>query len=312
MDLPNRIYLVLNPIGMACASLVLLSIITLALIDRQLANRMTVRLIAVIAFTDLLAHVGEFYAVENYDLQAGTSLCTFVNGFRLFSRTFYCFTNIAICFHLYRGLVLLKRSSWKFELYTWIATLAMVTIFTLIYWGLGAFTGVVARKRCTPGIDNYTLNIVFTVIQATVNMVTVIIGVFTTIVGHRSLNKWINTYANSRSYTGDDQNRFKSDRKKMAERSFLYPLSTLITLPFEAIFLYLTASGIYVFNLVTLMALSTGLSGVLTAIAFAIDPAAHKAFKSAYNKLTDKSRSHKTINDGMSENTSIIPLEQKV
>ncbi|KXN73713.1 hypothetical protein CONCODRAFT_3272 [Conidiobolus coronatus NRRL 28638] len=281
----NKINLTLNPIGMACATLVLLSIIGLALVNRRLANRMTVRLISAIAITDLLAHVGEFYAASNMSLKLGTPLCTFVNGFRVFSRTFYCITNLAICFHLYRGLVLLKKSTWRSEVIIWAVTFSTVAIFTLFYWGIGAFEGVTSRQRCTPGADNPTLQLVFTIVQPTLNVITIIICIFTTIVGHRYLNNWINTYAESRSYSGENQTKFKLDRKKMATRSFLYPLSTCITLPFEAVFLYLTASGAYALDMAIPMAIGSCLSGVLTAIAFSIDPAAHKAFKSAYNQI---------------------------
>jgi hypothetical protein len=122
MDVIFTLNTVLHPIGMACASLVITSIIGLGIINKKLANRITVCLIATIAFTDLLAHIGEYVSITNANLIEGSAACTVLNGFRLFARAFYCFTNIAICFHLYRGLVLLKKSTWKFEVIAYIVT----------------------------------------------------------------------------------------------------------------------------------------------------------------------------------------------
>ncbi|KXN73732.1 hypothetical protein CONCODRAFT_3292 [Conidiobolus coronatus NRRL 28638] len=288
MDLPNRIYLALHPIGMAFAILVLASIIGLFFINRQLTNRMTVRLVAAIAFTDLLSHIGEYYAVENYDLIAGTTLCTSVNGFRLFARTFYCWVNMAICFHIYRSLVLLKKTTWRSEVYIWAATAVFVVAETLIYYGLGAFTGVVARKRCTPGVEDYSKNLAFLMFQSLTNLLTIVIGIFVTIKSHSNLNKWINVMSATATEQGEDRDQLISERRKMAVRSFLYPLSACITLPFEAIFLICTAAGTYVYELVVCMALSTGFAGILTAAAFAIDPTTHKAFKAAYYQIKYK------------------------
>jgi hypothetical protein len=273
---------------------------------------MTVRLIAAIAFTDLLAHVGEFYSVSNAKLPLGATACEVVIGFRLFARTFYCFTNIAICFHLYRGLVLLKKSTWRFEVLTWVVTIAMVSIFTGIYAGLGAFTGVKNKKGCNPGADDKTLNTIFYWIIGLVNVFTIAIGIFTTIVGHRSLNAWINKYADSRSYKGEDPTKFKKDRRKMAVRSFLYPLSTCITLPFEGLFFILNAFNIYIFEITIPNVLGTGLSGVLTALAFSIDPSTHKAFAAAYAQVRHKLSNREGFNDNISESTDTISLKRAV
>ncbi|KXN73729.1 hypothetical protein CONCODRAFT_3289 [Conidiobolus coronatus NRRL 28638] len=184
MDPPNRIYLTLHPIGMAIAILVLLSITGLFFINRQLTNRMTVRLVAVIAITDLLPHVGEFYAVENYNLTTGTPLCTSVNGFRLFTRSFYWWVNIAISFYIYRSLVLLEKPTRKFEIFIWTATAVLVIAETLIYYELDAFTGLVARKRCTPGVEDNSKNIAFLMFQSLTNLLSIATGIFVTVRGH--------------------------------------------------------------------------------------------------------------------------------
>jgi hypothetical protein len=284
----NKINVVLNPIGIFFASIVLLSIIGLAVVNRQLTNRLTVRLVGVIAFTDLMAHVGEYYAAAHMTLEVGTSVCTSVNGFRLFARTFYCFTNLAICFHLYRSLVLLKKTTWKSELFIWVSTAVLVIAVTLFYWGIGAFKGVPARKRCTPGVDNPTLQTVFTIIQPTINLIITATGIFTIVSCRRNLNKWINAFSATITERGDNLDQVIQDRRKIAVRSFLYPLSTCITLPFEAIFLYMTAAGAYALDMAIPMALGSGLAGFLTFAAFAVDPSTYQAFKSAYYHIKHK------------------------
>ncbi|KXN73736.1 hypothetical protein CONCODRAFT_3296 [Conidiobolus coronatus NRRL 28638] len=305
---PRQLSLVLHPIGMACSILVLVSIIGLAIINKKLVNRMTVRLIAAIAFTDLLAHVGEFYSVSNAKLPLGSTTCQVVIGFRLFSRAFYCFTNLAICFHLYRSLVLLKKSTWKFEVTTWIATAVVVVVFTCIYGGLGAMTGVNNKKGCNPGADDKTLNTVFYLIIGIVNIVTIAAGIFTTVACRRNLNKWINAFTATQNENNYNQESVIKYRKKMAERSFLYPLSTCITLPFEALFFILNAFNVYVLELTIPNILGTGLSGVLTAIAFAIDPATHQAFRAAYRQLAKGSSDDKLPEYQYTESNNDIAL----
>ncbi|KXN73716.1 hypothetical protein CONCODRAFT_3276 [Conidiobolus coronatus NRRL 28638] len=313
MSLPVILNQAINPIGMACATAVLLSIIVLAAINKHLANRMTVRLIAIIAFTDLLSHAGEFIAVTNGGLVIGSTSCSVVNGFRLFARTFYCFTNIAICLHLYRAIVLLKKPTWKFEVCCLVLTLGMVLVVFIIYWSLGALRGQVG-KNCNPGVDSKTYHMAFLMIQAFINLITTLICIVSTVICRYYLANWINKYSSNHSDPGQsqDQDEFKKARKKMATRSFLYPLSTCITLPFEAIFLIFNACGIMVIELAALMATTTGLAGVLTAVAFSLDPAAHKAFASAYSQLFIQKKGHQSINDSASESTTIIPLEHKL
>jgi hypothetical protein len=312
MNINSLVNLIFQPIGLVCSALVLLSIISLAIINRQLANRMTLRFIAAIAFADILSHIAEIYASSTNNLPLGSTECAINCAFRSFSRNFYCFTNIAICFHLYRNVVLLKKSTWKFEVYTWIVTIVVIFIFTLIYWSFGAFTGVLKKVGCNPGSDNKILNSIYLLMTGFVDLITIVCGIFTTVKGHRSLNIWIKTYAESRSYQGEDPRSFKKERMKMAERAFLYPLSTCITLPFEAIFLILFGCGYFVFELGIPKAITLGLSGLLTGIAFAIDPATHKAFSAAYSQIRGKSKCKRSFNNSSSASNSTIPLAVKV
>ncbi|KXN73708.1 hypothetical protein CONCODRAFT_3266 [Conidiobolus coronatus NRRL 28638] len=309
MNTNDLVNLVIQPIGLACAILVLFSIIGLGIINKRIASSLTVRLIAAIAFADILAHIGEIYASANEWLEPGSQLCAVVNGFRIFSRTFYCFTNIAICFHLYRSLVLFKKSTWRIELCIWIFTAIMVTIFTVIYGYLGAYTGKLNKFVCFPGADDLTLNKVYRLMLGFTDLLTAIIGITTTVVCHRNLNKYINVFSATLAEQGDSQDLLIKERRKMAFRTFLYPLAAFITLPFEAIFLIFAAFGTFLIQLTIIKNLTLGISGLLTGIAFAIDPSTHSAFKSAYHQFKNRNHLKKEANDHQFKNPNDIPLE---
>ncbi|KXN73703.1 hypothetical protein CONCODRAFT_3259, partial [Conidiobolus coronatus NRRL 28638] len=132
--------------------------------------------------------------------------------------------------------------------------------------------------------------------------------IFTTIVGRRSLKYWIITYAQSRSYNGEDPDTFKRNRVKMAERAFLYPLSACITLPFEAIFLIYAAVSRVLMQLSIVKNVTLGFSGLLTGLAFAFDPATHKAFGEAYIQIRLNNMRRQKIQDNTSDNKVDIPL----
>jgi hypothetical protein len=141
------------------------------------------------------------------------------------------------------------------------------------------------------------------------DLLTGLIGIFTTIAGRRSLKHWIKTYAQSRSYKGEDPNIFKRNRMKMAERAFLYPLATCITLPIEAIFLIFAAFGTFLIQLTVAKNITLGLSGLLTGLAFAVDPATHKAFREAYFQIKLNVKGRQKVRDNISESTINIPLQ---
>ncbi|KXN72643.1 hypothetical protein CONCODRAFT_4502, partial [Conidiobolus coronatus NRRL 28638] len=106
-------------LGMAGASAVIVSIIFLGIVDRKLVNRLSIRLIFALAIADLLNHIGGYLsATQAVNMWSGA--CYFLAGFQMFTRTFYNFTNIAICFNLFRALILMKKSTWAYELAVWI------------------------------------------------------------------------------------------------------------------------------------------------------------------------------------------------
>ncbi|KXN72645.1 hypothetical protein CONCODRAFT_4505 [Conidiobolus coronatus NRRL 28638] len=73
-----------------------------------------------------------------------------------------------------------------------------------------------------------------------------------------SLAKWINSYANSRRTQESGHENFKKQLRKAAERSFLYPLATLITLPCETIYNYCSLFGYRERKIITAMAITGG------------------------------------------------------
>ncbi|KXN74340.1 hypothetical protein CONCODRAFT_2545 [Conidiobolus coronatus NRRL 28638] len=308
MNLTTIINVSLNPVGMACSIFVLTSILVMLCINKKTANRMTVRLIAAIALGDLMIHVGEYYSATHGGVERASPLCIRVNAFRLFSRNFYCFTNIAICVHLYRSLVQLKKSTWRYEIFSWIFMLTLTIIFTMIYYFMGAFTGLSHPAGCNPGAATQIMDAIFSSIQAFVNLSTIIACITTTVIGHRSLSKWINNYANSHNFDGKNKSQFIKERRKMAERSFLYPLSTILTLPFETIFLILIACGKFVPQLTIPMAVFSSISGLLTGIAFAIDPAVHSALREAYCNIRGEKNNCQISPNNASESSSTGPL----
>jgi hypothetical protein len=206
----------------------------------------------------------------------------------------------------------MKKSTWRFEIYTYTVTIVIVFILTAIYWSFGAYSGVLKKVGCNPGSDNKTLNSIFLLIMGFVDLLTIIVGIYTSVAGHRNLNKWINVYSATVTERGDNHEELLKYRKKMAQRSFLYPLSTCVTLPFEAIFLILYGCGLFVFELGIPKAITLGLSGLLTGIAFVIDPATHHAFKSAYYLVFIKNSGKKDTCGRYLNNSNDIKLNVTV
>jgi hypothetical protein len=173
----------------------------------------------------------------------------------------------------------------------------MVIIFTIIYWSMGAFSGKLNKVGCNPGADNKTLNKVFHLMMGFTDLITALIGIFTTVASHRNLNKYINVFSATITEQGENHDLIIKERRKMAVRSFLYPLATCITLPFEAFFFILGVLGYFIIQLGYLKAVTVGLSGTLTGIAFVIDPATHTAFRSAYFQVKNRNHPKKVLND---------------
>lgn len=264
---------IVYPIGMTMSCIILLIICILALIDRKLVNRMTLRLIGAIAITNFIEHWAEYFPYRQLYI-LGSTKCEVIVGFRMFARTFYCFTQLAISYHLFRRVVQLKESSWKYELITWGVITAATIPFVVLYYFIGVFGDTELKGKCIPGNPvNEANNRLFSIIASLLNFTTIVVCIFVTIIGHRSLNQWIDHYAQTNLDSDFDQEKFKNEKTKLAQRSFLYPLTTCIVLPIETIYYFLIGCGLEIDELVSPMIVTSGLSGTLTAIIFFVDPA---------------------------------------
>lgn len=289
MDASHLIANIVHPIGMAFSILVLVIIMLLGIVDYRLINRMTLRLIASIVIANLITHAAEYFPYRiSYDLDS--DLCRGLAAFRMFSRTFYCFTNLAISFHLYKRVVLLEESKWKSELTTWVIIFLAITPFMLLYYFIGAFNDTVNRGSCVPGCSNPVFDKVFHFVVSILNIVTMLVAIYVTFAGFRSLNHWTTYYATYQVDEEAEKQRFQHDKTKMAQRSFLYPLSTIIVLLVESVFYFVYGCGLMINELVAPMIATSGLAGTITAIVFFLDPALWHSSNIAIRKLRNLSK----------------------
>ncbi|KXN66315.1 hypothetical protein CONCODRAFT_20297 [Conidiobolus coronatus NRRL 28638] len=278
---------ILHPIGMVATGLVMLTLITLGAIDFKLINRLTIRLIASLAIADFAIHLSEILSLGTQDL-IGTPYCARLSASRHFGRILYGFTNIAISFHLYRVIVKQKKSSWRYELAIWFGILFCTVALMLIFHFLGSYTGKLNKIECRPGSDDPTYFKLVEGLLGVFGLLTLVICVATYFISRRSFKNMITDYANLHIENVNEQDLFKSNRIKMAERSFLYPLATVITLPSPIALSVMDVIDYYPTAIYYLMVLTQGISGILTFIAFVLDPALWDSIKTAKEKVYNK------------------------
>ncbi|KXN71947.1 hypothetical protein CONCODRAFT_5272 [Conidiobolus coronatus NRRL 28638] len=155
----------------------------------------------------------------------------------------------------------------------------------VIFHFIGAFSGTIGKRACNAGADDPTVTKVLYAITAILNFVTIVSGIFVTIVGHKNLGLWIESFSNKEFLDPKDQEEFKAKKHKETQRSFLYPLSTLLTLSTEVVLCIwmifsMPPPAIYIVNSIML-----GFKGILTLFTFLIDPTAQQALKHTYKKL---------------------------
>jgi hypothetical protein len=283
----------LHPYGIGASAFVLVSIILLTFINKKLTDKMAIRLIFSISLANLVSHLSEYYSILNGGLPLDSTKCATVNGLRLFSRTFYSFTYISASLYLFRSFAQSKRSNLKSETCAWTATVILSGIFTAFYWALGAFSGKLNKVGCNPGADNFTTNLVFNLIVGSVDLLAIVSGVYT-------------TYARSKFNRRVTQISFNIDPSETIVGPFYYPLTTVITLPFEAGFLYFQAFRIFAWVLTIPMAITMALSGVFTAILFVFDTSVQEAFVTAYFYFTGQ----RILNQAVNNISASTPLLQ--
>jgi hypothetical protein len=278
---------ILHPTGMVATGLIMLTLITLGAIDFKLINRLTIRLIASLAVADFSIHLSEILALGTQHL-IGTPYCVRLSASRHFGRLLYGFTNIAISFHLYRVIVKQKKSSWRYELAIWLGILFCIAVLMSIFHYLGSYTGTQNKIECRPGSDDPIYFKFVEGLLGAIGMLTLVICVATYFISRRSFKNMITDYANLHIENVHEQDLFKSNRIKMAERSFLYPLATVITLPSPIALSVMDVVDHYSTVIYIFMALSQGVSGILTFIAFVLDPALWDSIKTAKEKVYNK------------------------
>jgi hypothetical protein len=280
-----KLHQILHLISATCSSLVLFTLIVFAIIDLSLVNRVTVRLICGVAIADLISHIAGYLQAEYFTL-INTPLCEHLVIFALFGRLLYYFTNLAICYHLYRAIVMLKKSTFKYELIVWFFIMLCIAILMVISHFLGLFTGLSRTVACNPGSTSHLNNKIAFGISGTISLITILAGIFTTVQGHRSMSQWIQLYS-VKTVEGDfNQQDFQKKKIKRAQRSFLYPLGTIITISVETAVQYswfftaLPPRPLYTAN-----AIMNGTNGIVTMITFLLDPAVWDSIKLAKNKI---------------------------
>jgi hypothetical protein len=242
--------------------------------------------VAGIAISDVITHTSAILTIGS-GKYIGTPYCEALAAFATLDRFLYAFTNIAICYHLFRAIVQLKKPSFKIELAVWIMIVVIVIILMVILHFLGAFSGTIGKRACNAGADNPIVTKAIYGITAVLNFITIVSGVFVTIVCHYYLTKWIETYSDSKFSNSSDQSQFKEAKKKATKRSFLYPLSALVTLSTEVVLCTWMIFAMPPLAIYTVNSIMLGFKGILTLLTFSLDQAVWSSVKSTYSKITD-------------------------
>ncbi|KXN66447.1 hypothetical protein CONCODRAFT_11700 [Conidiobolus coronatus NRRL 28638] len=158
----------------------------------------------------------------------------------------------------------------------------------VVYHFLGVFTGKENKKSCNPGADNPTITKVVFGLIGLFNLIAIVSGIYVTIASHKRLGLWIETFSNKEILDPKDQETFKADKSKEAKRSFLYPLSSIITLTVEVILCFWMVVADVPYTMFYLNSIMTGFKGILTLITFLIDPSSQIALKYTFSRLRNR------------------------
>jgi hypothetical protein len=268
----------------------------MAIVDLKSVSRVTIRLVAGIAIADVLTHTSAILAIGSFKY-LGSTYCATLAAITTLDRHLYSFTNIAISYHLYRFVVQLKKPSFKAELIVWIAIVVAVAIIMVTYHFLGVFTGETNKKACNPGADNLTITKAVFGLIGLFNFLAIISGIVATVLGHKNLGIWIETFSNKEIIDPKDQEEFKAAKRKETQRSFLYPLSAVLTLSTEVILCFWMVVGNPPYTIFFINSIMMGFKGILTLFAFLIDPAVQLALKYTFNKLRNKKDNRFEMNE---------------
>ncbi|KAI0243636.1 hypothetical protein L0F63_003310, partial [Massospora cicadina] len=126
---------VMNGVGFISALTIFLILGILAIYDYKMVNRISLRLTAAIAFTDLVIHANNF--VRN-SMSEGP-WCALSGFLRVFGRQAYCFLNISIALNLHLILLIGLRPKAKWEKYYWALSFLVPLAMNLPPLALGMF-----------------------------------------------------------------------------------------------------------------------------------------------------------------------------
>ncbi|KXN66449.1 hypothetical protein CONCODRAFT_11702 [Conidiobolus coronatus NRRL 28638] len=268
----------------------------MAIVDLKSVSRVTIRLVAGLAIADFLTHISSILAVGTKK-HVGSPYCAGLAAIVTLNRHLYAFTNIAICYHLYRAIVQLKKSSFKSELVVWIVLVAIITVIMIIYHFLGVFTGFKNKVSCNPGANDPAITKAVFGLIGLFDLAAIISGVFVTAMSHKSLGTWIETFSNKEFLDPKDQEEFKASKRKETQRSFLYPLTALITLTPEVILCFWMVVDNPPVGMFAVNSIMMGFKGIFTLATFLIDPTTQMALKYTYSRLMNKKSNNIEMDD---------------
>ncbi|KXN66313.1 hypothetical protein CONCODRAFT_11866 [Conidiobolus coronatus NRRL 28638] len=161
---------------------------------------------------------------------------------------------------------------------------------------LGVYSGV-EKIECRPSSDN---TLYFQIEEGLIGLLSIgtLLTCFVTyVVSKRQFILSITEYAESYIVDEIERDKFLVKRGRMLERSFLYPLGTLITLPAPIALSVMDLIGSYTYPIYVALAISQGLSGILTFIVFSLDPTVWNSLKLAKYQVTKKSKGNLMIHN---------------
>ncbi|KXN64696.1 hypothetical protein CONCODRAFT_14107 [Conidiobolus coronatus NRRL 28638] len=113
--------------------------------------------------------------------------------------------------------------------------LAITAILMTVYHFLGVFSATLNKKSCNPGANNPTITKAVFGLIGLFNFISIVSGIYITVAGHMNLKLWIESFSNKEFLDPKEQETFKANKISETRRSFIYPLSSLITLTAEVV-----------------------------------------------------------------------------
>ncbi|KAI9290664.1 hypothetical protein K502DRAFT_369043 [Neoconidiobolus thromboides FSU 785] len=275
----------MSKISLTSASVVVLTMIVISIIDYKLVDRVTLRLQTAISSYDIWLHCIPFWSRQfNYE---GSPLCTFIGYQGVAFPLFYCFLNVAIGINLQLVFIHGVKTTKKIEAAYWIGSILLTLIITIPPLAMGLF-GYNKFNRCYIAMEDekYTRMLHFYTNVLVMIFCMIYLLIIVILVGFR-LYRGVNLMSEQREMM--DDNRPKKSIKNIklfASRIVLYPIIMI----FSHSGLVLTKAIYDLTGFASLEAdafgyITIGLLGSLNCTAFFLDPTVHHALKVIYNRI---------------------------